>query len=181
MADWLTPQAVLAYAREDGTVSPTDAAVVASVSAAQAWVAGHVESVNWAAVTGPADVPADVTLGSMMLAWRWYQRRNSPLGVAGYQDYGTSALLRHDPDIAKLLGIGADGPFVFAAAGFKSTDALPAAWVAATAYVVGDRVSLVGGAVLLATVAGTSGDFTPAVPVVGGTVTDGSVTWVRVS
>lgn len=57
----------------------------------------------------------------------------------------------------------------------------PPAWAASTAYSVGDRVSLSGGAVLEATVAGTSGTTAPTAPGVGNTVVDGSVTWQQVS
>jgi hypothetical protein len=55
------------------------------------------------------------------------------------------------------------------------------AWAASTAYAVGDRVRLSGGEVLEATVAGTSGTTEPTAPAVGGTVTDGTVTWQRIS
>jgi hypothetical protein len=50
-----------------------------------------------------------------MLAHRWYSRRGSPLGVAGYAELGVAGILRFDPDIAKLLGLGTEGPFVFGA------------------------------------------------------------------
>lgn len=55
------------------------------------------------------------------------------------------------------------------------------AWAATTAYVVNDEVKLTGGAVLQATVAGTSGSTAPTAPAVGSTVTDGTVTWTRLS
>lgn len=57
----------------------------------------------------------------------------------------------------------------------------PPAWAADTAYAVDDRVTLTGGEVLKATVAGTSGSTEPVAPAVGATVVDGSVTWVRLS
>lgn len=58
----------------------------------------------------------------------------------------------------------------------------PPLWTASTAYSVGDQVTLTGGAVLQATVAGTSGTTEPTAPAsVGGTVVDGGVTWERVS
>lgn len=56
----------------------------------------------------------------------------------------------------------------------------PVAWAASTAYTVGQAVTLTGGEVLDATVAGTSGATEPTAPAtVGGTVVDGSVTWTR--
>lgn len=55
------------------------------------------------------------------------------------------------------------------------------AWVATTAYAVGDHVTLTGGEILEATVAGTSGATEPTAPAtVGDTVVDGDVTWERV-
>ena len=55
------------------------------------------------------------------------------------------------------------------------------AWEATTAYSLGDEVVLTGDEVLECTVAGTSGSTEPTAPAtVGGTVTDGTVTWQRV-
>jgi hypothetical protein len=56
----------------------------------------------------------------------------------------------------------------------------PAAWVASTAYLLGDRVTI-GDTLLQVTVAGTSSDTEPDAPtVIGRTVTDGTVTWERI-
>lgn len=74
----------------------------------------------------PVDPPTDpvtyeftptgsVTYGTAMLAYRWYTRRKSPLGVLGFTDDGASGILRDDPDIARQLGIGKFGRFVFGA------------------------------------------------------------------
>lgn len=58
----------------------------------------------------------------------------------------------------------------------------PALWAATTAYKVGDQVLVTGPGLLEATVAGTSAGTAPANPgSVGGTVTDGGVTWKRVT
>ena len=54
------------------------------------------------------------------------------------------------------------------------------AWAATTEYAVGDLVYVAGGE-LKATTGGTSAATAPTVPeLVGGTVTDGTVTWTRV-
>lgn len=58
----------------------------------------------------------DIVLGGCLLAYRWYSRRTHPLGILGYTDDGASGILRDDPDIARLLGIGVQsGGFVFGA------------------------------------------------------------------
>lgn len=57
----------------------------------------------------------DVKLGAVMLAGRLFARRGTPLGVAGFSEFGGNAMLRHDPDIARLLGIGPHRAFVFGA------------------------------------------------------------------
>lgn len=65
-------------------------------------------------------------------------------------------------------------------AGRSLTFSNPSAHQATTAYSVGDRLRLASGAILEATVAGTSGASAPTAPAsVGGTVTDGTVTWKR--
>ncbi|HEY1177855.1 MAG TPA: hypothetical protein VGF17_16995 [Phytomonospora sp.] len=57
---------------------------------------------------------------------------------------------------------------------------LAQAWTATTAYALGSKVRLSGGDVLEATTAGTSSSTEPTAPgTVGGTVTDGTVTWTR--
>ncbi|OFB37974.1 hypothetical protein BA059_16900 [Mycolicibacterium sp. (ex Dasyatis americana)] len=54
-------------------------------------------------------------------------------------------------------------------------------WVTATAYTAGDIVKLTGGEILRATVGGTSDAAEPTAPAVGATVTDSTVTWLRVA
>lgn len=57
-----------------------------------------------------SDAPAptaDIRLGSIRLAGRWYIRRNSPDGLVFQgQDLGSSRIPGVDPDIERLLGIG---------------------------------------------------------------------------
>ena len=55
-------------------------------------------------------------------------------------------------------------------------------WAAGKAYVVGDQVTLSGGAILSATTAGTSGGSQPVPPAaIGGTVNDNGIIWERVA
>lgn len=57
----------------------------------------------------------------------------------------------------------------------------PSSWAQTTAYSAGNRVRLAGGQILEATTGGTSvtGSAPTAPSKVGGTVTDGTVTWKR--
>lgn len=54
--------------------------------------------------------PAGIVLGTLMLAARWYHRRNSPTGVVSFGDFGVAQLRNSDPDIARLLRIDAYAP-----------------------------------------------------------------------
>lgn len=56
-----------------------------------------------------------VKSGTALLAYRLYQRRKSPLGVMGVTNDQASGILRDDPDIEKLLGIGRRRRFGFGA------------------------------------------------------------------
>lgn len=47
-----------------------------------------------------------VVWGAAMLAYRLYERTKSPLGILGTTDLGPAGILREDPDIARMLGIG---------------------------------------------------------------------------
>lgn len=55
-------------------------------------------------------------------------------------------------------------------------------WSPSTTYAVDDKVVLAEGEVLQVTTAGTSGSVSPTVPAeLGGTVTDGTITWTRIA
>ncbi|GAA4075751.1 hypothetical protein ACFFOS_27660 [Nocardioides kongjuensis] len=54
-----------------------------------------------------------VVLGAAFLVWRTYDRRRSPVGIVGASEDGYAGIVRDDPDIARFLGIGAAGRFVF--------------------------------------------------------------------
>lgn len=53
----------------------------------------------------PVEVDADVQLGAVMLAGRWFQRRNSLTGVATFGEFGPAYVKQYDPDAALLLGL----------------------------------------------------------------------------
>jgi hypothetical protein len=115
MPGWLTAQAVADHAEVKG-VTGASVPLTSASAAAETWVEGTARpDLDWSAV-GFA-VPADVKLGAVMLAWRWYQRRASPLGVVTAPSGDPVSILRNDPDIARLLGVasGSEGPFIFGA------------------------------------------------------------------
>ncbi len=70
--------------------------------------------------TGTYAPGADVVLGAAMLAWRFYARRNTPLGVIGFSEDGAAGMLREDPDVTRLLGLGRKGRFVFGGTGRRA-------------------------------------------------------------
>lgn len=124
MATWLS--ADLAKAMVEGTAPTNSTAWEADVDAACAWVEKRRSDllIGDPAVFTPG---ADVKLGTAMYALRLYTRRTSPLGASQNTEWGGSEILRQDPDIAKLLGIGPDGPPVFGGARAAELAALEAA------------------------------------------------------
>jgi hypothetical protein len=48
-------------------------------------------------------VPANLRLATMMQTSRWFRRRLSPEGVAGFGDFGAVRVTRLDPDIEALI------------------------------------------------------------------------------
>jgi hypothetical protein len=116
---WLTVPLVVSYLDDegDGVTPPSTArpALQDACNAAAAYVEGkHPGYFSDAAV--PVYVPpADIKLGAIMLAARWYARRGSALGNAGFSEFGGDTILRHDPDIARLLRLGTFGAFTFGA------------------------------------------------------------------
>lgn len=91
--------------------------------AARAYVEEHRKDLFNDAVPPVYTPTPDVKVGAALLAYRWYTRRTSPLGVIGSTDDGRSGILRHDPDINRLLGIGLEGRFVFGAGRTLTTEA----------------------------------------------------------
>lgn len=83
--------------------------------AVREWVEGHRDDL-WtvATETVPSEfVPTGTVLyGSALLAHRWYSRRRAPLGDA---DDVVGDILRDDPDLSRMLGIGQSGRVVFGA------------------------------------------------------------------
>ena len=62
------------------------------------------------AADGAAEWPAHVVTGATMLAARLFRRRNSPGGVEAFGQDGAAYVMRTDPDVAQLLGLGGWSP-----------------------------------------------------------------------
>ena len=56
------------------------------------------------AIWGWPAVPDDIIEASMILASRLFKRKDSPHGVAGFNDFGVVRLSNSDPDVAMLVG-----------------------------------------------------------------------------
>lgn len=123
MTTWLEPD--LAKAMVEGTAPSNSTAWDADVEAARAMVERKRPDlfVGTPAVFTPG---ADVKLGTAMYALRLFTRRTSPLGVSQNTEWGGSDILRQDPDIAKLLGVGIEGKPVFGGSRAAELDALEA-------------------------------------------------------
>lgn len=52
------------------------------------------------------EAPAGVKHGAVLLAARLYARKGTPEGIATFGELGASSILRTDPDIGMLLGVG---------------------------------------------------------------------------
>lgn len=117
--EWLTVQKVRDWTDVDDDT--TDESLQLAVDAVNAYVPTIPAMVKHGTydedgILTDFDPPADVLLGGAMLAHRWHERRGSALGTTGYTEFGTGTILRHDPDIARLLRIGtASGVFSFGA------------------------------------------------------------------
>jgi hypothetical protein len=53
--------------------------------------------------TLPATPNTDIELAIIMLASRWWLRRNTPNGISSFGDFGAVRVTNYDPDITMLL------------------------------------------------------------------------------
>lgn len=114
MAAWLTAEQAATLTEQPPGVAAA-AAWVGDVDAATAWVERNRKDLFDTAEPPVFVADAAIKLGTAMLASRWYARRRSPLGTTASAEFGAAELMRHDPDVAKLLGLGVDGAFTFGA------------------------------------------------------------------
>lgn len=91
-------------------VTPAGVADTAALDQATAAAVGFV---NDRVLDNVDPIPAAVTpaqrQGAIMLAARWYGRRSSTSGIAGFGDVGVAYVMRDDPDVARLLGLTRPG------------------------------------------------------------------------
>lgn len=91
---------------DDGT--PDAVWLAHSVGAVNALAADCVPRLRSGAELGNADDwPADIRTGLIMWGQRQFARRNSPTGITGYTETGATYVARWDPDLERLLRIGA--------------------------------------------------------------------------
>ena len=106
MADWLTIDQYKGWARINDTMD--DDAIQANIDAVDAKFRKMLNV--WSPVVSqpiapsPDPFPADVTEAGLLYVNRLLSRRNSPDGVVGVSDVGTSTILPTDSDIKRLLG-----------------------------------------------------------------------------
>lgn len=122
MARWLeVPQALALIGQASGDTNVDENAFEGALDAACEFVQDKRPEL-WSTPVDdePAvfEAGARIKLGAAMLAHRLYERRSSPLGAAQYTEFGAGTILRYDPDIGRLLGIGSEGGFNFGGAGW---------------------------------------------------------------
>lgn len=53
-----------------------------------------------------AHIDDAILAGAVILTARLYARRQSPAGIASYGEFGPAPVLRLDPDVERLIGVG---------------------------------------------------------------------------
>lgn len=104
---WLPAERVKA-ALGRGMVEGTPQDLEDARRAAAAWVEDHRRDLVWLdALEG--DVPPTVWMGAVLLTNHILSRHGSPQGLAEFGEFGPAAIVRSDPDVERLLGIGRYG------------------------------------------------------------------------
>lgn len=67
---------------------------------------GTTVTAAWWAAEDPTKVPARYRQAGLLSAARLWARRSSPAGLASYGEFGAAEVLRLDPDVSRLLGVG---------------------------------------------------------------------------
>jgi hypothetical protein len=99
-------RAFLRYREDDHTDDTELAAVVAATNALVRTWPCSAPAQTPEGEEPPRGWPANVERGADMMAGRLFRRRESPAGVAAFGDLGAVYVMRNDPDVAMLLGLG---------------------------------------------------------------------------
>lgn len=101
--------------RECGNIDP-ESENAADVERKRLAAGSYVEDVRPDLFLGdpPTFTPKSrVVAGAVLLTSRLYARKGSPLGVASFAEFGPADVIRYDPDIERMLGLGRHaGPVV---------------------------------------------------------------------
>lgn len=108
MAEIITTAEALTWVGRDLGDAVDEEAMSQVVDAVNA----HISTIAPKAVANDPDFDEPVRLAALLLAGRWYSRRNSPDGLVGFGDMGGTAIRSLDPDIRDLLR-----PYTFRAVG----------------------------------------------------------------
>lgn len=97
MADVITLEEAVEWVGRT-MADPVDASAMGVVVSAVNTALGKVAP---AAAAEP--IGADAKLAGLLMASRWYSRRNSPDGLVGFGDMGGASIRNLDPDVRDLL------------------------------------------------------------------------------
>lgn len=112
MADWLTVPDATTVLGADLTADLDEESFEAAVEAAGGYVEDH-RSDLVDVEDGLFQPTPQIRFGTALLAFRWYNRRRATTSNA---DEGAVAdVISEDPDLSRMLGIGARGRVVFGA------------------------------------------------------------------
>jgi hypothetical protein len=101
-SSWVTVTELKNDQTLDTQLGTQDEALQRVLEAAMVWVENRRDDLDY---LGPWTVPADVRLGTLRLAARWFIRRISPDGLVNLGDLGSGRVMEVDPDIRVQLGI----------------------------------------------------------------------------
>lgn len=109
VAPWLTP--ALVVGQLPGVELDGGGALPADVETHRAAAGDYVERQRRDLFVDVGGVPtftppASVLLGAVMIVARLAARKGSPQGLASFGEFGPAAVLRLDPDIERMCGIG---------------------------------------------------------------------------
>lgn len=112
---WLPASRVLAWLQltELAGTSPEDDRVTTAEDCRRA-AADHLETQRRDLWTQPTledgepafDATEGVVTAGVLVAARLFARRSSPAGLASYGEFGAAEVLRLDPDVARMAGLG---------------------------------------------------------------------------